>query len=174
LPPPAAGTPPADKDAPLEKPESADRTAEKPAEDRETPTGNMVAAIEKPVNHKPARREPEASVAPTPKPVKIAAAEAPEEQQDTEHTTQTEPNGERSGEWTINLASLQTRKQAENFKSKAGMKGFDTSIQQATVKGRQYWRVQVTGLSSLDEAKSRGEAIKQRLGLKDIWISRQR
>jgi|GEM_PF-6664354 len=172
LPPPAAGTPPADKGAAGEQPQAAGRAVEKPAEVGETPAGNVVAAIEKPVNRKPARREPEASVAP--KPVKTAAAKAPEKQPDTVHTTQIEPNSERTGEWTINLASLRSLKQAENFKSKAGMKGFDTSIQQVNVKGNDYWRVRITGLATLDEAHARGEAIKQRLGLKEIWISRQR
>jgi cell division protein FtsN len=86
----------------------------------------------------------------------------------------TSPDAGQTGEWVINLASLRSPRQAENFKSKAGMKGFDTSIQQVTVKGRDYWRVQITGLATLDEANARGNAIKQRLGLKEVWISRQR
>jgi cell division protein FtsN len=77
------------------------------------------------------------------------------------------------GQWVINLASLGSRQQAENFQSKAGMKGFDTSLQQATVRGKEYWRVQVTGLATRNEAEARGEAIKQRLGLKEIWISKR-
>lgn len=140
-------------------------------------------------------------VAERPKPVTVAGSKTAEKQQpdDTAHeqesapetrttpprptrsppetapaTAATRPTAGQTGAWVINLASLRSLKQAENFKSNAGMKGFDTSIQQANVKGIDYWRVQVTGLATREDAESRGEAIKQRLGLKDFWISRQR
>ena len=49
-------------------------------------------------------------------------------------------------------------------------KGVAAEINQVTVKGKQYWRVQVPGFSSSDDAKTKAEEIREKLGLKNVWI----
>ena len=78
-----------------------------------------------------------------------------------------------SGAWAINLASLHQRTDAERLATKANSKGVAVEVTQVTVRGKQYWRVQVTGFSSADEAKTKGSEIQDKLGLKDVWIIRK-
>jgi hypothetical protein len=41
------------------------------------------------------------------------------------------------------------------------------------VKGKQYWRVLVSGFSTETEAKSQANIIKEKLGLEDVWITKR-
>lgn len=75
-----------------------------------------------------------------------------------------------SGSWFINLVSLQGRVDAEKFAAKANSKGVATEINQVVVRGKTYWRVQVPGFSSADEARTNIEEIEKKLRLKDVWI----
>lgn len=75
-----------------------------------------------------------------------------------------------SGIWSINLASLQQKVDAERFVKMTHSKGVIAEINQVTVKGMQYWRVQVTGFSSSNDARAKAGEIQEKLGLKDVWI----
>jgi cell division septation protein DedD len=86
---------------------------------------------------------------------------------------QRETPKENSGAWAINLASLHQQADAERFSAEADSKGVAVEVNQVTVRGKQYWRVQVTGFSSADEAKTKGGEIQDKLGLKDFWIIRK-
>lgn len=79
----------------------------------------------------------------------------------------------RTGAWVINLVSLSNQADAERFVAKAGSLGIATEPYAATVKGKRVWRVQVSGFASAADAKSKAGSIKERLGLKDIWVSRR-
>jgi cell division septation protein DedD len=72
--------------------------------------------------------------------------------------------------WVINLASFQQKVDAENFGIKANSKGVAAEINQVTVRGKKYWRVQVPGFSSADEASTKASEVQNKLGLKDVWI----
>ncbi|MGD2138320.1 MAG: SPOR domain-containing protein [Gammaproteobacteria bacterium] len=189
LPPPAAVGPSSKAPAPPPratahkvKPEAKSATAEKPAEvaARSKP-GTIIREARTVAADSGAKQAqaPAGELSKTRKPettrMKIATAmDTPASQpKDRPPVKRAKAGSGNGGAWVINLASLNTRKEAENFKSKAGMKGFDTSLKQVHVKGREYWRVRVTGLDSLEEARTRGEAIKERLGLKEIWISKR-
>jgi cell division septation protein DedD len=78
-----------------------------------------------------------------------------------------------SGAWAINLASLHQRADAERFATEADSKGVAVEVTQVRVRGKQYWRVQVTGFPSADQAKTRGSEIQDKPGLKDVWIVRK-
>jgi len=41
------------------------------------------------------------------------------------------------------------------------------------VKGTRYWRVQITGFSTADDAKTYANTAKEQLGLKDAWIMKR-
>jgi type II secretory pathway predicted ATPase ExeA/cell division septation protein DedD len=75
-----------------------------------------------------------------------------------------------SGRWAINLVSLQRKVDAEHFLKKANSKGVEAEIIQVTVREKKYWRVQVPGFSSPDEARTESIEVKNKLGLKDVWI----
>ena len=75
-----------------------------------------------------------------------------------------------SGRWAINLVSLQQKVDAEHFVIKVNSKGVEAVINQVTVGGKKYWRVQVPGFSSPDEARAKANEVQDMLRLKDVWI----
>jgi cell division septation protein DedD len=74
------------------------------------------------------------------------------------------------GTWAINLASSQQKVSAELFAAKVNSKGVAAEINQVTVREKTYWRVQVPGFSSRDEARTKVSEVQNKLGLKDVWI----
>ena len=77
------------------------------------------------------------------------------------------------GSWCINIASLANRDKANKYVEYAKIKGIDAKQAQVTVKGRKYWRVSVKGFLTLDEAESYAIFAKDRLGLKEVWVSKE-
>ncbi len=75
--------------------------------------------------------------------------------------------------WNINLISSPDKAYAIRFSNKARSRGIDTQLQEVKVKGTTYWRVQVTGFSTQTEAKAYAGTVKDKLGLKDIWIMKR-
>jgi septal ring-binding cell division protein DamX len=82
-------------------------------------------------------------------------------------------NVQPGGPWVINLVSLPDRASVDPFMRKAASLGIATATQQVTVKGRDYWRVQVTGFPSSAAAVAGSADIREKLGLKDVWVSRR-
>ena len=78
-----------------------------------------------------------------------------------------------SGPWVINLASLSGKHDAERFMAKAKSRGIAADLNQVTVKGKEFWRVQVPGYPTADEAKAAAKLIKEKLGLVGIWVVKQ-
>jgi len=77
------------------------------------------------------------------------------------------------GTWVINLASLPNKAAADRFAESAQSKGIQTEQTRVSVKGREYWRIQLTNFPTAKEAKSYAGSVKEKLGLKEIWISRR-
>ncbi len=75
--------------------------------------------------------------------------------------------------WSVNLVSLPNKADADRFSARARSKDIQTEWYAVTVKGRQYWRVHVSGISTAAEAKSQANVIKEKLGLKDVWITKR-
>jgi cell division septation protein DedD len=75
-----------------------------------------------------------------------------------------------TGTWAINLVSFQREVDAERFVIKASSKGVATEINQATMDEKKYWRVQIPGFTSYDEASSNASKVQHKLGLNDVWI----
>lgn len=95
-----------------------------------------------------------------------------------EHTpaftkTQKRETDRDSGPWAINLASLPQKNKAEHFVEKAKSKGIDAELSQVTVRGKEYWRAHVSGFATAAEAKIKANEIKEKLGLKDVWVSKR-
>ena len=83
---------------------------------------------------------------------------------------QTPVNEPKVGPWVINLTSSPSQAVADRFAANAQSRGIETRQQQVTVKGKHYWRVQTKGFSTAAEAKTKASQIKEKLGLKDVWI----
>ncbi len=75
--------------------------------------------------------------------------------------------------WVVNLISLSNKADADRFVAKAMSKDIQVELYTVTVKGKQYWRVHVSGFSTAAEAKSQANVIKEKLGLKDVWITKR-
>ena len=73
----------------------------------------------------------------------------------------------------INLASFPDQAAVERFMQEAADKGIETDKRRVSIKGKQYWRAQVTGFASSADALAGSAGIKQTLGLQDVWIARQ-
>jgi cell division septation protein DedD len=78
-----------------------------------------------------------------------------------------------NGPWVINLASLPHKADAERFVANAESKGVGASLYQATVRGKNYWRVHVPGFTTAAEANAKASLIKEKLGLKDAWVAKR-
>ncbi len=76
------------------------------------------------------------------------------------------------GPWVVNLASLPSKTDAERFAENVRIMDIETEQQHVTVKGKQYWRVQITGFSTAAEAKATAGTTMEKLGLKEIWITK--
>jgi len=74
------------------------------------------------------------------------------------------------GPWVINLTSSRSKDNAERFKARAVTRGVAAELYRVTVKGDEYWRVQVPGFATAAEAKAEAGLIKEKLGLDDVWI----
>lgn len=80
---------------------------------------------------------------------------------------------DKSGPWVINLVSTSSKADADRLSKKAHSKDILTELQPITVKGTQYWRVQVTGFITAEDARAYADTAKAQLGLKDAWIMKR-
>jgi outer membrane protein len=91
--------------------------------------------------------------------------------QDVATPTRTaEPVIVQTGPWVINLLSLTDKAHVDKAMADTQSKGFDVVVKSATIKGRQYWRLQAPGFATLAEAQTAAEPIKEQLKIKDVWI----
>ena len=74
------------------------------------------------------------------------------------------------GRWTINLISTKNQAVADRLAERAQAQDLHTVQQQITLKGTPYWRVQITGFSTEAEANAYAGTVKEKLGLKEVWI----
>jgi hypothetical protein len=81
---------------------------------------------------------------------------------------------EDGGPWVINLISSRDRGYVSRYADGAQAKGIQAEVTNAEVKGREYWRLQIKGFQTMAEAKSFSEPIKEKLGLKDVWIFKRK
>jgi hypothetical protein len=73
-------------------------------------------------------------------------------------------------DWVINLVSLYDKAAADRFMSTAKSKGVRVDQNEVTVKGRQVWRLQITGFTTHQEARAYAAGVSEKLGLKDVWV----
>jgi cell division septation protein DedD len=146
---------------------------------RDTTVIAAVATTEPPPLRKSDKAVPQAPASPTPgtdtvagdqssnrKPLRTAVME----RQDTVSNKPPVVSADKDGPWIINLVSSPSKANADRLAKKARSRDIQTEQQQVTVNGKQYWRVQVTGFSTKDEAMTYADTVREKLGLKDVWI----
>lgn len=75
-----------------------------------------------------------------------------------------------TGLWIINLLSSPDKAYANKAMADAQSKGIAAVLTSATVKGKQYWRLQIPGFTSMAAAKKAAAPVKEKLKIKDVWI----
>jgi hypothetical protein len=80
---------------------------------------------------------------------------------------------DKTGPWVINLVSSSSKADADRLAEKARSRGIETDQQPVTVKGKQFWRVQITGFSTEEQASAYADTAREKLGLKDVWIMKR-
>jgi hypothetical protein len=75
-----------------------------------------------------------------------------------------------TGPWVINLLSSRDKGYVSKAMADAQSVGVDVVVTSASVKGKQYWRLQIPGFKSMAEAKSAAAPVKEKLKIKDVWI----
>jgi hypothetical protein len=83
------------------------------------------------------------------------------------------PGQAATGDWVINLASYASESIAARKLADFSRKGVTAEQTVATVNGKTIYRVRVAGFDTRKSAMDRAEKIRQQLGLKDTWITRQ-
>jgi predicted component of type VI protein secretion system len=89
-------------------------------------------------------------------------------------TRQDNPPGQTgTGDWAINLASYTSETIAARKLADFRRKGVTAEQAVATVNGKTIYRVRLAGFDTRKAAMDRAETIRQQLGLKETWITRQ-
>jgi PilZ domain/SPOR domain len=148
------------------EPGVAEAAIEKPAQPAQaTQPGNAVASTQSVPAIKqesPAAKQPPVA-SPEPAVTKHESTDATGSMPPTKASASTPP-------WTINLLSSSRQSDITRLAETARKAHIDTSVEQAEVKGRTYWRLQIGGFSSMTEAKQRAEPVKKALNISEVWI----
>ena len=79
-----------------------------------------------------------------------------------------------TGPWIINLLSSRKKQDTDRLAGIATENGIPVVQSRAIVQGKEYWRLQITGFRNAKEAKNYAIPVKKKLGIKEVWIFRQK
>ena len=74
------------------------------------------------------------------------------------------------GPWVINLLSSPRKSDADRFADNARKQGIPVEQGTIRLKGREFFRVQLTGFLTQKQAEESARPVKDKLGLKNVWI----
>ncbi len=75
--------------------------------------------------------------------------------------------------WVVNLSSHAKENLAANEQARLSRLGLNAEVHTAQIKGRTWYRVQITGFASKDEAKAKLKDVQQRSGVNGAWIGKR-
>jgi hypothetical protein len=78
--------------------------------------------------------------------------------------------GEPRGPWVINLLSSPRKADADRFAARARKRGIPVEQSNVRLRGREYFRVQLTGFQTEKQARDNAGPVKEELGLEKVWI----
>ncbi len=88
----------------------------------------------------------------------------------TTHAVVTPIRQQTAGSWAIIIASVNSRSAAEKALARLKGKGIAADIHPTTVKGKDWFRVRVSGFASRAEAEIQKTYLAQQHGIKGVWI----
>jgi len=111
-------------------------------------------------------------------PTVIAHAEAAQTQASPVETApeihqESPPHETGTGDWVINLASYASETIAARKLADFERKGVTAEQSVASVNGKTIYRVRIAGFDTRKAATVRANSVRQQLGLKETWITRQ-
>jgi cell division septation protein DedD len=78
-----------------------------------------------------------------------------------------------NGDWVVNISSHAKEELALREIARLQSLGLNPEINRARVKERTWYRIQITGFASKDEAKAKLKNLQQYSGIKDAWIDKR-
>lgn len=120
------------------------------------------------------------SVAPVPKPAPPSApapmpappAAATPGQPPAEASAAPGPASAAGGDWGVNVASYPAADAAQKQAQQLRAAGFSAAVQQAQVKGQTWYRVQLKGYATPDEARAAAAQLQARFNYQGLWVTR--
>lgn len=79
---------------------------------------------------------------------------------------------EKSGGWILNIASYPARVDAEIEARRLADAGYSPRVVEALAKGRTWYRVQIAGQESVQQAGQLAAELERKLGIKNAWVIR--
>jgi len=77
------------------------------------------------------------------------------------------------GDWVVNLSSHVKKSAAANEKARLIKAGLNAEVHSATIKNKVWYRVQIIGFATKDEAKAQLRDIQQRSGIQGAWVGKK-
>jgi cell division septation protein DedD len=77
------------------------------------------------------------------------------------------------GDWVVNISSHAKEDLATKENRRLQSLGLNSEIHAARVRERTWYRIQITGFASKDEAKAKLKSLQQYSGIKDAWIGKR-
>jgi cell division protein FtsN len=111
-------------------------------------------------------------------PTIIAHSEAPQTQDSPVETAreihkESPANQAGTGDWVINLASYASKSIAARKLADFERKGIAAEQSVASVNGKTIYRVRISGFDTRKAATEQAKSVRQQLGLKETWVTRQ-
>ena len=129
------------------------------------------AAIPAPRVSSPPAVKPAAPAALAPKPMPAAASPPAAAVASAVAPAPTLPPGG-SGEWGVNVASYPSTEDADKHAQQLRAAGYAATVQQAQVKGQNWYRVQLKGYPSADAARAVASELQARFAYQGLWVNR--
>ena len=80
----------------------------------------------------------------------------------------------RTGDWIVNVSSETTRETAETMQASLNASGANCTVSEAEINGRIWYRVQVVGFDSKEQANDYVKQIEQQRGVQSAWVAKSK
>ncbi len=80
--------------------------------------------------------------------------------------------GKAKGIWAVNLMSVKERSIADKQLSKFKKQGVAAVVKSVKIKGKRWYRIQVTGFKTRQQAQTYAKSVKSKLSLSGTWVTR--
>lgn len=136
-----------------------------------TPTIEAAATLGEDVAKPEATNAPSAEVATAAQEMAIARGDVPVAKAITPKTKMAQSQS--AGDWVVNLSSHVKESAAATEKARLVKIGLNAEVHSATIKNKVWYRVQIVGFTTKDEAKRQLRDIQQRSGINGAWVGKK-